>query len=48
MTAFRFAEPLCEGIIEKRKSQFTMVIQYEGQSGKPRSFGQTLFNEQKQ
>ena len=32
MTAFRFAEPLCEGIIEKRKSQFTMVIQYEGQT----------------
>lgn len=24
MTAFRFAEPLCEGIIEKRKTPFTV------------------------
>jgi len=32
MNPFRFATPLVEGIIEKRKSQFTMTVNYEGQS----------------
>lgn len=32
MNSFRFATPLVEGIIEKRKSQFTMTVNYEGQS----------------
>ena len=32
MNSFRFTTPLVEGIIEKRKSQFTMTVNYEGQS----------------
>ena len=32
MNPIRFATPLVEGIIEKRKSQFTMTVNYEGQS----------------
>ena len=32
MDIFRFTPPLVEGIIEKRKSQFTMTVNYEGES----------------
>ena len=32
MNAFKFAVPLVEGVIEKRNSQFTMTVNYEGQS----------------
>lgn len=28
--AFRFVTPLCEGVVEKRKSQFTMLVQVNG------------------
>ena len=32
MDTFRFVRPLAEGVIEKRKSQFTMLVNYEGES----------------
>ena len=32
MNSFRFAVPLVEGVIEKRNSQFTMTVNYEGRS----------------
>ena len=32
MDTFRFASPLVEGVIEKRKSQFTMLVNYGGES----------------
>ena len=32
MSSYRFSHPLAEGIIEKRKSQFTMIVRYQGES----------------
>ena len=32
---FTFCQSLVEGIIEKRKSQFTMLVNAEGQTGVP-------------
>lgn len=32
MEVFRFASQLVEGVIENRKSQFTMLVNYEGES----------------